>query len=380
VRRARLARGLARSHGGTSRRMMRHTLIALTIAGTAAAQQARPIDVGHPCRSCVLRIEKGPRLIDPTGGMGSWMNLAAIDRDSRGRYFVAVGGSHTNVLVFDSEGKLIKRIGRDGEGPGEFRLLESLLVGPGDTVHAFDYKLQRRSEISPTTLEVVRQAPIARVFFQNVMIPNGNFVGSSDGTDLTGRPFEELDRKGNRVRAFGGDGKPAPSYAQSWLGYQIFTDHRGGFFAVQRRNYAFEHWDAAGNLLGRWERNAPWFPRSEPVRIRKPWPQYASPWIFGAWVNAEGLLFIGSHVRQEGWEKAVVQGSCEGGVPCPTVEDYDKYYDSIIEVFDPTTSRLLASIRTDKAFTLNTRNGEMYWRGEDPDPYFDIYRVIFEKR
>jgi hypothetical protein len=348
--------------------------------GTASAQQARPIDVSHPCRTCVLRIEKGPRLIDPSGGMGRFFNLAMIDRDSKGRYWVAVYGSHMNALVFDSTGKLIKRIGREGAGPGEFRSLISLVIGPGDTVHAFDEALNRRSEISPTSLEIVRQAPMPDVHFHYLVLPNGNFVGNSGAVDVTGRPFVEVDRRGNRVREFGGDGKQSPSYAQPWLGYRIFSDRKGGFFAVQVRNYAFEHRDAAGNLLGRWERNAPWFPRSEPVRIRKPWPQYDNPWIFGAWVNADGLLFVGSHVRQEGWEKAIVQGSCEGGVACPTIEDYDKYYDSIIEVIDPKTSQLLASIRSDKAFTFSTVNGEMYWRGEDPDPFFDIYRVVFARR
>jgi hypothetical protein len=354
--------------------------LALSV-GAAAAQQVRQIDVSHPCRTCVLRIEKGPRLIDPAGGMGKFPhNLASIDRDSRGRYFVTVYGSHTSVLVFAPDGKLIKRIGREGAGPGEFKMVESLLVGPGDTVHAFDYSLKRRSEISPTTLEIVRQEPVAAVFYRNVIIGNGNFVGGSSWADETGHPFEELDRKGDRVRRFGGDGRKTPEFTRSWMGRAVVSDRAGGFYAFSRRNYLFEHWDAKGSLIARWERNAPWFPRSEPMRVQPPWPKYSHPEVFTAWVNDEGLLFVGSHVRQEGWERAIVEGACEGGTPCPMIGDDDKYYDSIIEVFDPKTSQLLASLRSDKAFTWGTINGEMYWRGEDEDAFYDIYRVVFVRK
>ena len=351
----------------------------LMMAAVVFAQSpvVKRIDGTHMCRSCVLRVDKVVRLSDPGSGMGRFMNLASIDRDSRGRYWVAVYGSHTNVLVFAPDGRVVKRIGREGAGPGEFRRVERLLVGPGDTVHAFDAGLNRRSEISPTTLEIVGQYPIAQTFLTTVMLANGNFVGGSSIADFTGHPFEEVDRNGGRVRSFGGDGKRMPSSARLWATRLLASDLRGGFYSLPRVNYSIEHWDASGRLTGRWERHAPWFPYRE---AQHPWESPPTrPDIFAVWVNADGLLFVGSHVRQERWEKGVGDVPAEGGRMIRGVVDRNAYYDSIIEVIDPKTSRLVAAIRSDLAFTWVAANGEIYLQGED-DEYFDIYRMTFTRR
>lgn len=68
------------------------------------------------------------------------------------------------IVVFDSDGNYLRSIGRDGEGPGEFRyvLLQSL---KGDTLCIFDYSLQRTTRIltDGTIAEIVnvRQGGVA---------------------------------------------------------------------------------------------------------------------------------------------------------------------------------------------------------------------------
>ncbi len=68
------------------------------------------------------------------------------------------------IVVFDSDGNYLRSIGRDGEGPGEFRyvLLQSL---SGDTLSIFDYSLQRTTRIltDGTIVEIVniRQGGVA---------------------------------------------------------------------------------------------------------------------------------------------------------------------------------------------------------------------------
>lgn len=59
-----------------------------------------------------------------------------------GRIVVADGGAGT-VHMFSPEGTLLWSAGRPGDGPGEYRLIESLGVGPGDSIWVFDFGLRR---------------------------------------------------------------------------------------------------------------------------------------------------------------------------------------------------------------------------------------------
>jgi hypothetical protein len=350
---------------------------AIVAAAVASAQSpaTKKIDDTHLCRTCVLRIEKVVTLADPVTAMGSSSNLTVIDRDSRGRYWVADYRSRTNVLVFAPDGKLVKRIGREGSGPGEFRNVITLLVGPGDTVHVFDQGNGRRTEIDARTLEVIG-AYKSDYYFSIVMRPNGNFVAGYSQAHR-GRLFHEIDRNGNLVKAFGGDGQVSPIYTQAWLGRTVFPDRQGGFYAISRRNYAFEHWEADLRLTARWDRNASWFPVSEPRQSRP--ALHGEPDIFAAWVSADGLLFVGSHVRQDGWEKALGDKKDEMGRAYKGVDDNDRYYDSIIEVIDLKSPQVLATLRDDRYFAWKAANGEIYRKGDDEES-IEIYRVNFTRR
>jgi hypothetical protein len=107
-----------------------------------AAPQPKKIDDTHVCRSCTLRLEKVVILSDSVTRMGSSNNLTVIDKDSRGRYWVADYRSRSNVLVFAPDGRLVKRIGREGSGPGK-----------GDDEVARDLSRDLRAPLAPATLD-----------------------------------------------------------------------------------------------------------------------------------------------------------------------------------------------------------------------------------
>jgi hypothetical protein len=53
-------------------------------------------------------------------------------------------GRHANqVLIFESDGTLIRRVGRRGGGPGEFQMLNFAELTPGDSIIAFDRSPRR---------------------------------------------------------------------------------------------------------------------------------------------------------------------------------------------------------------------------------------------
>ena len=55
------------------------------------------------------------------------------------------------VLLYDAAGRLVRALGRRGDGPGEFRRLEMLSVLPGDTLTTFDPRQRRLSVWHPDT-------------------------------------------------------------------------------------------------------------------------------------------------------------------------------------------------------------------------------------
>ena len=84
------------------------------------------------------------------------MGLTSGYRDASKRTYI-VGEPIDNVMVFDSSGRFVRRIGRSGSGPGEFEDGASLVVtGDGEfsvldrrrsVILNFDYTGRLRSEV-----------------------------------------------------------------------------------------------------------------------------------------------------------------------------------------------------------------------------------------
>jgi hypothetical protein len=75
------------------------------------------------------------------------MGVNGLDVDSRGNVYVA---DQSNQLVMLSpQGSVLRKLGRKGQGPGEFDGLQAVRVLPGDSVYAFDTGLQRVTVFSP---------------------------------------------------------------------------------------------------------------------------------------------------------------------------------------------------------------------------------------
>jgi hypothetical protein len=75
-----------------------------------------------------------------------------LDVDSRGFVYVA-GGEH-EVTVLDPTGRVVRTVGREGAGPGEFRGVWTLQVLPGDSLMVFDANLARLTVFRPHSGEV----------------------------------------------------------------------------------------------------------------------------------------------------------------------------------------------------------------------------------
>jgi hypothetical protein len=69
-------------------------------------------------------------------------------RLSDGRIVVAHGGTSSRLDLYSHDGRHLRLIGGNGEGPGEYRFITSLAAGANDSLFVFDQYLQRLTVFS----------------------------------------------------------------------------------------------------------------------------------------------------------------------------------------------------------------------------------------
>lgn len=110
-------------------------LVAWACGGAAASQE-------NPVRA--YRAVESAR--SDTSAQLTW--AYAIDVDRRGNVYLA---DKTALKVFAPDGRLVRTVGRQGPGPGEFTSLTGLMLMPGDSVSTFDHANGRITVFEPRT-------------------------------------------------------------------------------------------------------------------------------------------------------------------------------------------------------------------------------------
>jgi hypothetical protein len=91
----------------------------------------------------------------------SLFGIATAARLSTGEVLLA-SGSDGEIRVFDTSGRLLRRFGRLGSGPGEFARLWSAWLLSNDTILVYDIAARRLTHLSPAgSLITTMQVPLA---------------------------------------------------------------------------------------------------------------------------------------------------------------------------------------------------------------------------
>lgn len=167
----------------------------------AAGQGPHRLEYGG-CDGCSIRLD--PLLTigygaDEYGGV----TRGYLVKDSRGRYYHTGLYTPWAVLVFDSSGVFLKAIGREGDGPGEFRNIYRAAIGPNDSLYVYD---QNRRDITvlDSDYRYARTIPIGEHVSQMSIGPSGSILVNGDFRTCSGfaYPFHHLDSSG-AIRSFG---------------------------------------------------------------------------------------------------------------------------------------------------------------------------------
>jgi hypothetical protein len=337
-------------------------------AGAQSREAAsQTVIVGKPtCGSCRVELVRVTSFDDRDANFDA-IGLRVFHL-SKGRLLLT-GEQRSSLLVVDTTGRRLAQLGRRGGGPGEYQDINWVIESPAGIVHVFDYAQRRRSDLESASLRLLGTSEFPAV---NEAIPlsSGLFFASGGvtGDGATGQPLHLVERDG-RIRSSFGAGSPEYRRATAGRGlYRLLARGRdGGIWAASLHSYALEKWTPGAQRTALIRREVEWFEEGrlergigDPARDRPP------SHIRGIWEDHDGLLWVNIGVPAASWKPAA--SPPRSGEFSPISEsEFRRLFDTIIEVYDPRSSTLLASQRIE-GFVAPISGGPLQFTlGESPD-------------
>lgn len=175
------------------------------------------------------------------------MSLPELAVDNRGLiYATPIDRAGNDILVFDRQGTLRRVLGRQGDGPGEYRRVVALEIGPGDSVY-IAHDGGRMSTFAPDGAAVRSSA--SKVFGMRTLLPmpNGNvFVsGTSLSPDGSGLPVHVYSSNGEELQSFGSVSHEIPSSSRRLM----LGDESGAVWLLEQGNLLLEKYSSTGDRV-----------------------------------------------------------------------------------------------------------------------------------
>jgi hypothetical protein len=346
----------------------------LAAAGEPAWSQDTTIreTCGEPSRIEAARTLRLGGADDP-GRIGTTANFA---RDSRGNLIVF---RQNQGHVFDSTGMLLRTFGREGEGPGEYRLVRDLIVTPGDSVLILDSRNARITLLDPEyEVAATTTLPFTQVD-GGLRVPSGEWVINANvlTQDRVGWPLHLLGPDGTVARSFGSLNpvfrRDAPS-----LGKRSLASAGGNrIWAAHEKEYRIELWTVGGDRLRALVRDVDWFRPwvlNGPTTPEKPW----NPRLASMQVDSQGIMWVHVSFAKPNWSDYVYEFT-PGAFAIR--EPMHQAFRVLLEAVDPNRGCVLARFETDENLLGPISDGSWLSYHENPDgvPFLDVWRITLNR-
>lgn len=263
---------------------------------------------------------------DDSGERYASMPLVS-ERLADGRYFVTEpwGPAAQLVRIHDAEGRFVQHVGREGDGPGEYRWPE-FAYRVGDSVHIFDTRARRVTAIGVGE-ESGPQRPWMERPYTFLVLPDGSFLLTT-GEQTTEGPILHVGRDGRLLRAFGDGQAGEPSH--------LAQASDGKVWAIDPRRPYLQAWTSAGQPGERLEYERAWFPVQQAWRGPTPTlpPQTR---VTGAWADSANGLWLVFMVADADWASGLGSRTMVDGQEHYAIMDRTAVFDGVIERIDLAT-------------------------------------------
>jgi hypothetical protein len=295
--------------------------------------------------------------------------------DGQSRIYVGLQPPGDLLLTFDTSGQFLGHVGKRGRGPGEFVFPVSAVHTARGEILIWDFNAAMVTTLDTGHRFVGRvhqpYAPIA-------VLPTGQrlVVAPMEDTAGIGYPLHLYSDSGRRVSSLGATGGKFEDSERWRLRRAASVSPRGTIWAGHIDRFRVDEWSATGEKLRTFTRTVSWMP---PVTVR-------SAGVFGdrptAHIEAttedtEELLWVFSRVPSESWLEALGPPESERGTTSYPQRDQGRLYDTMVDVIDLRTGRLLVSTRHAGHIRFVLKPGVVARYREDSigTPLLDILRI-----
>ncbi len=355
-------------------RLIRHAalvaLVALVSGVGEADGQTRTV---QDCRGCDVQPEPVVRLgtMDGEGVLGAPNSVA---RRANGEWVVTDYQARGTLQVFTAAGQFSRRIGRLGEGPGEYQIPERLWVLPGDSLEVVDYAGGRVTKLDPS-LEFSSSRPIRGGGQSIAQLGDGTLIVSARvSTSMSvGLPIHMVGDDGFIRRSFGSEEAIRQFRNPTLMRRSLASAGDAAVWSAELNRYRIQRWQVDGRLEETLERSVDWMRPQEEYGLRGPNVEPAPGLVF-IHTDSEGLIWTIVRVPDPEWKKAFAPGRDPYGRPTSMATDLNKAFDTIVEVIDPGDARVVRRARFDHRLSGFAGDG-LVFAVELVDDLYPVIRV-----
>ncbi|TVP43049.1 MAG: 6-bladed beta-propeller [Gemmatimonadales bacterium] len=306
---------------------------------------------------CLIRAERVITFGEKTGPGYVGTPIGVVER-SDGTWVLADREDQNRLKVFGADGSFLRSVGRAGDGPGEFRTINHLGLLDGDTIEVYDLGGLRIQRFGPrfepgsiTRVPEFHAASMARttdgrrVVNAVVALPSG-----------IGLPLHLLSEDGQILASFGSE-PPIEDLRASHRRHFSLTP-RETAWATPHTEYRLEEWSWEGRRLRTLVRNAPWLTRDGDLLLSP--DGVPNPWVRAIREDREGRLWVVALVPGTDWESGVGPQEQFTGEVLTGINNMERAFDTIIEVIDPDSGRILGSQRLSMPVQGFVDDGRVY--------------------
>ena len=319
------------------------TLVLLAPIGSLLSQVA-PMKATPSCPQCVLQTIRVATLQFPAG-LELQIPPIAVREDASKRIWVFEGALPR---VFDDQGRFLMQVGREGGGPGEYRLASDLLLLPGDSVGVVDLPAGRVSVLDKSlrfvraiSLPMRLKSPVVHRWPDHVIM-----TGHAGTPGAAGWPLHVVSFRGSAaliVKSFGqGRGERRAGQLLD-INHQLAPIDNGRFVSLEEVEYNGYIWTWDGRMVSSFSQRPAWFTARGNIGIGT--PKLAPPSaVTAVWSDREARTWVATRSASRTWSTAWSGISPFARDAAAHAIEWDRLFESHIEAIDVRGHRVISSL------------------------------------
>ncbi len=264
-----------------------------------------------------------------------------IKVDENGRIYIGPTHESFQICVYNSTGEEVTSFGQSGGGPGEFSRIQEVVIGEDGHLFVYDIISRRLSVLS------------GNQYLQSFNLQSSpqSILPVGDGRLLLQMSYRDPRTPDHAIMLLhlytsSGDSllsfSPLESeyhYDRPWIQRRsLARANDEEIWSAHQNRHQVELWSLSGELKTVIKSNPEWFQPWEISNPEAPWNAPPEPQLSSIQQDSVGRLWILSRVPGANWERLELGGNER---IMPSLDWMNAAFDTVVEVIDPLTGKLL---------------------------------------